>query len=122
MVYLSEIRTRFGIFSIRRVMCASSLRLKHPASEHESSLTSEKRSVLNPVRFGQLAQLPALGSTLRSFAQDPWCVFLHRLLHDRLTEGSAIAPRFGVNFDLKAHHESSTWQSAPAIPGLAEKG
>src|ERR1700674_4532247 len=36
-------------------------------------------------------QLPALGSTLRAFAQDLWCVFSHRLLHDRLTEGCAIA-------------------------------
>src|SRR6266700_2624361 len=63
MVYLSEIRTRFGIFSMRRVMCTSSFRLKHPASEHASSLTSEKRSVLNPVRFGQFAQLPASGKS-----------------------------------------------------------
>src|SRR6267143_619050 len=66
MVYLSEIRTRFGIVSLRRLMCASSLRLKQPASEHESSLTSEKRSVLNPVRFGQLAQLPASGKSVSS--------------------------------------------------------
>src|SRR5258708_36889480 len=66
MVYLSEINTRFGIFSLRWVICASSLRLKHPASEHESSLTSEKRSVLNPVRFGQLVQLPASGKSVSS--------------------------------------------------------
>src|SRR5208283_3967562 len=66
MLYFSEIKTRFGMFFTRWVMCASSLRLKHPASEHESSLTSEKRSVLNPVRFGQFAQLPASGKSVSS--------------------------------------------------------
>ena len=58
--------TRFGIFVTRCAMCASSLRLKHAASEHESSRTSANSSVLNPVRFGQLAQLPASGTSVSS--------------------------------------------------------
>src|SRR5216684_1815363 len=62
----SEIITRFGIFVTRCAMCASSFRLKHAASVHESSLTSEKSNVLNPVRFGQLAQLPASGTRVSS--------------------------------------------------------
>ncbi len=37
-----------------------------PLNYHESSLTSEKSSVLNPVRFGQLAQLPASGGSVSS--------------------------------------------------------
>ena len=36
-------------------------------------------------------KLPTLGCTLRPFAHDLWCLFSYRLLHDRLTEGCAIA-------------------------------
>src|ERR1700723_1683086 len=63
---LLEIRTRPGRACRRWVMCASSLRLKHPASEQESSRTSGKSSVLNPVRLGHVAQLPASGTSVSS--------------------------------------------------------
>src|SRR6266849_1354538 len=65
-LWFSEIITRFGIFVTRCAICASSFRLKHAASAHESSLTSEKSNVLNPVRFGQLEQLPASGTSVSS--------------------------------------------------------
>jgi len=47
-------------------------------------------------------KLPTLGRALRPFAHDLWCLFSYRLLHDRLTEGCAIAsslvaPRCGPN-------------------------
>lgn len=61
-----EIKTSPGSACLRCVMCASSLRLKHTASEHESSRTSEKSSVLNPVRFGHLEKLPASGRSVSS--------------------------------------------------------
>jgi hypothetical protein len=38
-------------------------------------------------------KLPTLGRALRPFAHDLWCFFSYRLLHDRLTEGCAIASR-----------------------------
>jgi len=37
-----------------------------PRNIHESLRTSENSSVLNPVRFGQLAQLPASGTSASS--------------------------------------------------------
>src|ERR1700676_3461839 len=38
-------------------------------------------------------KLPAIGRALRPLAHDLWRVLSHRLLHDRLTEGCAIASR-----------------------------
>ena len=38
-------------------------------------------------------KLPTLGRALRPFAHDLWRFFSYRLLHDRLTEGCAIASR-----------------------------
>src|SRR5579863_9228850 len=45
-------------------------------------------------------KLPALGSTLRPFAEDLWCVLSYCLLHDRLTEGCAIASSIIHDFAL----------------------
>jgi hypothetical protein len=40
-----------------------------------------------------VGELPTFGRALRPFADNLWCFFSYRLLHDRLTEGCAIASR-----------------------------
>jgi hypothetical protein len=42
-------------------------------------------------------KLPTLGRALRPLANDLWRVLSHRLLHDRLTEGCAIASSGNAN-------------------------
>jgi hypothetical protein len=40
-----------------------------------------------------VGELPTFGRALRPFADNLWCFFSYRLLHDRLTESCAIASR-----------------------------
>src|ERR1700733_126236 len=66
MLNWSEIITSLGIFWMRCAIWWLSLLLKHTASLHEFSLTSEKSRLLNPVRLGHASQLPASGTRVAS--------------------------------------------------------
>jgi hypothetical protein len=66
-------------------------------------------------------KLPALGSTLRPFAEDLCCVLSYCLLHDRLTEGCAIASSWNRHLEKSSHLDSANFpQNQPCYFGLEQ--
>src|ERR1700680_2091166 len=70
---------------------ATSLQPKEPGAARRPSAAALPEALDYRTNQRLARQLPALGRALRPLAHDLWRFLSHRLLHDRLAEGCAIA-------------------------------